>query len=146
MVTLSRTDKSQPTVPSPPQASNLIFGTFLNISMAGPGPPSVKSKTCRGLSSHWNFCISLAPWLPPDLGLRKTRIGATPGEGMGLAQNGRSLASAASSALLFPLAKWANSAFFFNFFLGEFFRLDLKLDLRGTLTIHDGGTMSCERE
>ena len=32
--------------------------------------------------------------------------------------------------------------FFFLFLFGEFLRLDLKLLLRGTLTIHEGGTMS----
>lgn len=25
------------------------------------GPPCVKSNTCRGFKSHWNFCNSLAP-------------------------------------------------------------------------------------
>ena len=76
IVTLSKTDNNQPTVPSPPQAKSLIFGTCLNISIAGPGPPSVKSKTCLGFKSHWNFCINLAPWLPPDFGFKKTKIGA----------------------------------------------------------------------
>ena len=47
---LSRIESTQPTVPSPPQANNLIFGTFLNNSIAGPGPPWVKSKT-------YNICI-----------------------------------------------------------------------------------------
>ena len=42
---LSRIESTHPTVPSPPQASNRIFGTFLNISIAGPGPPCVKSNT-----------------------------------------------------------------------------------------------------
>ena len=42
---LSRIESTQPTVPSPPHANSLIFGTFLNISIAGPGPPCVKSNT-----------------------------------------------------------------------------------------------------
>ncbi len=143
MVTLSRTESSHPTVPSPPQAKSFILGTCLNISMAGPGPPWVKSKTCRGLSSHWNFCMSLAPWFPPDFGLRNTRIGATPGVGMGLRQKGLSLASSSLSSSP-PLVRLLLAAafFFFLFLLGEFFRLDLKLLFRGTLTIHEGGTMS----
>ena len=54
--------------------------------------------TCLGLSSHWNFCINLAPWFPPDLGLRKTRTGAWLELGMGLMQNG--LKGSTAEALL----------------------------------------------
>ena len=140
IVTLSKTDKSHPTVPSPPQAKSLTLGTCLNISIAGPGPPSVKSNTCLGFRSHWNFCINLAPWLPPDFGFRKTRMGATPGEGMGFRQNGLSFGSSVQFSPSLPLVTAA--AFFFFFLLGEFFRLDLKLLFRGSLTIHEGGTMS----
>ena len=42
---LSRMESTHPTVPSPPHANSLMFGTFLNISIAGPGPPWVKSNT-----------------------------------------------------------------------------------------------------
>ena len=141
IVILSKTESNQPTVPSPPHANSLIFGTCLNISIAWPGPPSVRSKTCLGLRSHWNFCINLAPWLPPDLGLRNTRIGATPGEGIGFRQKGLSLVSSWS---LPSLARLVGAPTFFLcfFLLGEFFRLDLKLLFLGTLTIQEGGTMS----
>ena len=141
IVILSKTESNQPTVPSPPHAKSLIFGTCLNISIAWPGPPSVRSKTCLGLRSHWNFCINLAPWLPPDLGLRNTRIGATPGEGIGFRQKGLSLVSSWS---LPSLARLVGAPTFFLcfFLLGEFFRLDLKLLFLGTLTIQEGGTMS----
>ncbi len=53
------------------------------------GPPCVRSNTCRGFKSHWNFCISLAPWLPPDFGLMKTMIGRLPAIGIGLTTNDR---------------------------------------------------------
>lgn len=75
-------------MPSPPHANSLAPATFRNISMAGCGPPSMMSKTWRGLSSHWNFCISLAPWLPPDLGLMKTSTGLML-EGIGFRTKGR---------------------------------------------------------
>ena len=53
------------------------------------GPPCDKSKTCRGFNHQQNLCSSLAPWLPPDLGLMKTSKGLRSGDGMGLMINGR---------------------------------------------------------
>lgn len=96
----------------------------------GPGPPWVRSKTCRGLSSHWNFCNSLAPWLPPLLGLMKTSTGFTLAVGIGLI----------TKVFCSPLESFP---FFFAvfFFLGDFLNEDLKLPLLGNLTIHDGGTI-----
>lgn len=59
--------------------------------MAHPwlGPPWERSKTCLGLSSHWNFCIILAPWLPPLLGLMNTSRGLDEAHGIGLMANAR---------------------------------------------------------
>ena len=118
--------------------------------------------TCRGLSSHWNFCMSFAPWLPPDLGLRKTSIGTTSGLGIGLTQNGVFF----SVLLLFSppsgdkveevLDGWSVEAmvswhscivvgafdFLPLYLLGEHFKLDLKLPFLGSFTIHEGGTMT----
>ena len=103
--------------------------------------------------------------MPPDLGFRKTarkeqffgrinivgntefhipRIGAIPGDGMGLRQNGFSLLSLGSSEMS-SLALLVKAAFFF-FLLGEFLRLDLKLLFLGTLTIQDGGTINWKKE
>ena len=198
-------DKTQPTVPSPPQAKILRFKTFLNISNLKQiiiimimmiikddfflstnlkkisewvrvgdvslrqtfffflikfinrfemvlnltiinnnnnemnffypilGPPWVKSKTCLGFNIHWNFCMSLTPWFPPDFGLIKTITGLTEADGIGFITNVRHSFSIFSFDLFFIVC----------FFLGDFLRLDLKLPLRGNLTIHDGGTIIC---
>ena len=48
---------------------------FILATHAKRGPPCDRSNTCRGLSSHWNLCSSLAPWLPPLLGLINTSTG-----------------------------------------------------------------------
>jgi len=53
------------------------------------GPPSVRSKTCLGFNSHWNFWSNFAPWLPPDLGLMKTITGDTFAVGIGLITKAR---------------------------------------------------------
>ena len=68
------------------------------------GPSCDKSNTCRGLSSHWNLERSLAPWLPPLLGLMNTTSGLMCGDGMGFTMNGR------WSSRLF---RFFNEAFFF---------------------------------
>ena len=116
--------------------------------------------TCRGLRSHWNFCMSFAPWLPPDLGFRNTSIGTTSGLGIGLTQNGVFF----SVLLLFSppsgdrveegldgwsfVVSWHSwivvGAFDFLplYLLGEHFKLDLKLPFRGSFTIQEGGTMT----
>ncbi len=92
------TESSHPTVPSPPHANSLTLATRRNISMAGCGPSeSVMSNTCLGFNSHWNFCISLAPWFPPDLGLMNTRTGLMV-DGMGFKQKGRGALGAAATA------------------------------------------------
>ena len=44
---LSSAESTHPTVPSPPHANSRILGTFLNISIAGRGPPCVRSNTCN---------------------------------------------------------------------------------------------------
>ena len=73
---------------------------------------------------------------------------------MGLRQKGRSFLSLESSCIVvevlevspFVPGKTDKAAFFLFFFLfGEFFRLDLKLLFRGTLTIQVGGTISYNR-
>ena len=46
-----------------------------NVTYPKLGPPLERSKTCLGFSSHWNCLMSLAPWLPPLLGLMKTSRG-----------------------------------------------------------------------
>lgn len=51
------------------------------------GPPCERSKTCLGFRSHWNFCISLAPWFPPLRGLINTRRGLLVADGMGFITN-----------------------------------------------------------
>jgi len=51
------------------------------------GPLSVRSKTCRGFSSHWNLCIRRVPWFPPLRGLTKTSNGWELGLGTGLMTN-----------------------------------------------------------
>ena len=82
----------------------------------------------------------------------------TPGDGMGLRQKGLSFLSlvVVESSRMSPLVSgkavwwwwwwwwwpWAFALFLNFFLLGEFFRLDLKLLLRGTLTIQEGGTIS----
>ena len=106
--------------------------------------------------------MSFAPWLPPDLGLRKTSIGTTSGLGIGLTQNGVFF----SVLLLFSppsgdkveevLDGWSVEAmvswhscivvgafdFLPLYLLGEHFKLDLKLPFLGSFTIHEGGTMT----
>jgi hypothetical protein len=115
------------------------------------GPPWVRSNTCLGLSNHWNFCSSFAPWFPPDLGLMNTMIGFTLTVGIGLITKVRW-----SGCKFYRFREWSASLkesfltfsllFFllFVFFLGDLRRLDLKLPLRGSFTIHDGGTMMLE--
>jgi len=51
------------------------------------GPPCVRSNTCLGFRSHWNFCINFAPWLPPDFGLMNTSTGFTLADGIGFITN-----------------------------------------------------------
>jgi hypothetical protein len=51
------------------------------------GPPCVRSKTCLGFRSHWNFCNNFAPWLPPDFGLMNTSTGLTLADGIGFITN-----------------------------------------------------------
>ena len=97
------------------------------------GPPWVRSKTCLGLRSHWNFCSNLAPWLPPDLGLMNTNTGVAVEVGRCLTVHnfrGSSFSSSSLGFLVWPF-----------FFLGDFLRLLLKLPLFGSLIIQDGGTM-----
>ena len=76
--------------------------------------------------------MSLAPWFPPDFGLRKTSTGEIDGDGIGLTQNGRG----SLLALALPLvvdspatdaARWPAAARRRRFLFGLFFRLDLKL-------------------
>lgn len=107
----------------------------MKIKKAHPifGPPCVRSKTCLGLSSHWNFCISLTPWLPPDFGLINTITGFTEAVGIGFITK---LRISFSGLSVLSLDRFLLTCFFF----GDFLRLDLKLPLRGSLTIHDGGT------
>lgn len=189
----SRTDKTHPTVPSPPHARTRKFGTLRNSSKlwekgkrarvenkcdinhakvrglptgdirhccsnnhfisrcvrkqktllsgaslvvswfffsAHPifGPPCVKSKTWRGFKSHWNFCKSFAPWLPPLFGFMNTSTGVRLGVGIGLITK---VFSSFSLDFFFP------AGFFFGVFLSD----DLKLPRRGNFTIHDGGTI-----
>lgn len=95
------------------------------------GPPCVKSKTWRGFKSHWNFWSNFAPWLPPLFGLMNTSTGVTLGDGIGFITN---VFSSFSFDFFFP------AGFFFGVFLND----DLKLPLRGSLTIHDGGTIMRE--
>ena len=47
----------------------------LRIPYPNMGPPCDRSNTWRGLRSHRNICISLAPWFPPLLGLMNTSRG-----------------------------------------------------------------------
>ena len=100
----------------------------------------MRSKTCRGLSSHWNLAISLTPWLPPDFGLRKTIKGRDPCVGIGLTTNVRVFsglsdfsASSSSPFLRRPAPR--------SFFRGDLRRLDLKFSRPGSLTIQEGGTV-----
>lgn len=95
------------------------------------GPPWVKSNTWRGFNSHWNFCRSFAPWLPPLFGLIKTITGVTLAVGIGLITNVR---GSRSLGFFLPCC----------FFLGDFLSDDLKLPFRGNFTIHDGGTIILE--
>lgn len=92
------------------------------------GPPCVRSNTWRGLRSHWNFCKSLAPWLPPLFGLIKTNTGDRLAVGMGLMTNVR---GSLDCDFFLPV----------GFFFGVLRRDDLKLPFRGNLTIHEGGTI-----
>lgn len=145
----SRTDRTHPTVPSPPHARTRRFGTLRNSSKLWMwnknlgfdlcaftlewtypsfGPPCVKSKTWRGFRSHWNFWSNFAPWFPPLFGLMKTRTGVRLGVGIGFITNVFSS---------FSLDFFLPAGFFFGVFLNE----DLKLPFRGSLTIHDGGTI-----
>lgn len=92
------------------------------------GPPCVKSKTWRGLRSHWNFWSSLAPWLPPLFGLINTSTGVMFGVGIGFITNVRNS---------FSLDFFLPAGFFFGVFRSD----DLKLPRRGSFTIHEGGTI-----
>ena len=56
-----------PSLPPSPPLNNVTYPKL--------GPPLERSKTCLGFSSHWNCLMSLAPWLPPLLGLMKTSRG-----------------------------------------------------------------------
>ena len=124
--------------------------------------------TCLGLSSHWNFCISFAPWFPPDFGFKKMSIGTTSGHGMGLTQKGvffsvllllwwGSFWSGARVVGVLDGWWWCSDdimvswhscivvgAFGFLplYLFGEHFKLDLKLPFRGNFTIHEGGTIT----
>lgn len=106
-----------------------------NTIYPGPGPPWVRSNTCLGFSSHWNFWSSLAPWLPPLLGLMNTRTGFTVAVGIGFIAN--VLGSFLESFPFFLVA---------FFFFGDFRSEDLKLPRRGSLTIQDGGTIMADWE
>jgi len=60
----------------------------------GCGPLSVRSNTCRGLSSHCSLCINREPWFPPLRGFTNTSRGREPGLGTGFTTNGRVPAAA----------------------------------------------------
>ena len=70
------------------------------------------------------------------------------GDGPIIKQNGLSLvaSSGCSAANESPLAFMHDATFFFFLLFGDVFRLDLKLLFLGTLTIHEGGTMSCRKQ
>ena len=54
-----------------------IYLSIIIIGLSYPnlGPVFERSNTCLGLSSHWKVRKRRAPWLPPLLGLMKTRRG-----------------------------------------------------------------------
>lgn len=124
------------------------------------GPPWVRSKTWRGLRSHWNFCINLAPWFPPDLGLINTMMGRLPVDGMGLTTNALLAALLAVEedpvVVTWPLPPSEDipgddeggvAPLLFRRLdprsfrpRGDLRKLDLKFSRPGNLTIHDGGT------
>lgn len=108
------------TVAAPPEWLRQTYPIF--------GPPCVKSKTWRGFKSHWNFWRSFAPWFPPLFGLMKTSTGVRFGVGIGFITK---VLSSFSFDFFLPA----------GFFLGVFLNDDLKLPFRGSLTIHDGGTI-----
>ena len=126
---------------------------YLNSSIAGPGPPLVKSKTCLGLSSDWNFMNNFAPWFPPDFGLRNTRRGDKLFSGIGLMQKNSlmffelSFFSSFFPAILLTAFSWtvANGGTLITSpFLplrGQALRLFLKFPFGGIFTIHVGGTI-----
>lgn len=82
----------------------------------------------RKLNVQQHFVIT---WFPPLFGLMNTSTGVTFAVGIGLMTN---VLASFSFDFFLPA----------GFFFGDFRSDDLKLPLRGSFTIHDGGTIILE--